>query len=328
MDMHGVTNDTSTSSGRESCADGTGDTCASLNKMEQISPPTPRWRHGCISKYMHGTCEDQYCSSLHDLNSEETEVLLKHKEQALHVVFSDTSSHSTTHSTHGTQRNSASDPSEQQSNAESGTQDLRQQLSKKFAGMDDGTILRKLPLTRSGHPSSMGSVMHAHGTCRPCRFILLGQHCRHGFRCHFCHLEHSQLSGLLELNPSHDGLPPTAATRPSKAKRTRYKEMVKELEADIFLDPWGWSIDAVQIPPEIDCKPDVKQKLMIRLATTADKARSSCVQQNNAGGNAGGNNASSSNSARNCSAGMPLGPSQLPSPPSDSRQSSPRIVSL
>merc|ERR1712241_838033 len=132
-------------------------------------------------------------------------------------------------------------------------------------------VMERLPLTTSGHPSSIGSLMHADGACRPCRSILLGQDCPRGFRCRFCHLEHSTLSCLLQ--PGSSRFNEDNRSRPSKAKRDRYKEIVQQMEADILQDPFGWNPESVQVPVELSRKPDVKQKLLIRLATTAERAR-------------------------------------------------------
>jgi len=251
------------------------------SSQEWPSTAHMKWRAGCFAKYKLGGCTDPSCSRVHDLNPGEICSFLHCLEQTHHVIFPDSSSE-----TQGAQW--PSDPGDRCTSERLEYEDLQKSLREKFRGMSEAELVTKLPLTKSGHPSSMGSVLHASGKCRPCRNMFASHGCSDGVRCLFCHQEHSALSQLVESHLScvneHDdpeengdaGKP--SRFRPSKAKRDHYKEMVKELEADIQKDPFGWSIDSVVIPPAIAGKPSVKKKLLIRLALMADAARSSQMQ--------------------------------------------------
>jgi len=247
----------------------------------QERPPTAhmKWRAGCFAKYKLGGCTDPSCDRVHDLSPCEIVSFLHWLEQTHHVIFPDSSSE-----TIGAQR--PSDPVERCTNERLEYEDLQKALRERFRGMTEAMLLTKLPLTKSGSPSSIGSVLHASEKCRPCRNMFASHGCPDGVRCLFCHQDHSALSHLVESvscadehdDPEENGdAGKPSRFRPSKAKRDYYKEMVKQLEADIQKDPFGWNIDSVTIPPAIANKPSVKKKLLIRLALIADTARSSQI---------------------------------------------------
>eukprot|EP00419_Tripos_fusus_P006746 CAMPEP_0172674604 /NCGR_PEP_ID=MMETSP1074-20121228/12824_1 /TAXON_ID=2916 /ORGANISM="Ceratium fusus, Strain PA161109" /LENGTH=306 /DNA_ID=CAMNT_0013492027 /DNA_START=15 /DNA_END=935 /DNA_ORIENTATION=- len=248
----------------------------------QERPPNEKWRAGGLGKYKFGDCTDPSCNRVHDLNDGEICSFLHYLEQTRHVIFPDSSSE-----TQRAQRSSESPRMEQHRCASKRLEyeDLQKSLRERFRGMTEAMLLTKVPRTPSGNPTSVGSVLHESGRCRPCRNMLMPHGCPSGVRCLFCHQEHTALSQFAESHLScvdeHDDLEENSdksrpeRSRPSKAKRDQYKEMVMKLEADIHKDPFGWNIESVVVPPAIANKPSVKKKLLIRLALTADAAQSS-----------------------------------------------------
>jgi len=163
---------------------------------------------------------------------------------------------------------------------------LNRILCRHFSSISSAMLEANLPLTQSGHPSSMGSVLHAAGICKPCRYILASEECPYGTSCLFCHLDHSTLCNQVESHccclDEDDGLDKKHEPRrnlPSKQARDHYKRAAQQLEAEVLQDPFGWSIESVEIPHRIARKPDVKKKLLMRLARFADAARSSQMHQ-------------------------------------------------
>lgn len=53
-------------------------------------------------------------------------------------------------------------------------------------------LIGRLPRDEEGRPTSVGSVGHVVGTCRPCAFLTSEQRpCQNGVRCLFCHFPHA-----------------------------------------------------------------------------------------------------------------------------------------
>jgi len=53
------------------------------------------------------------------------------------------------------------------------------------------SVLARVPYDELGRPTSLGSLAHALGECRPCAFLGSEQRpCQNGVRCPFCHLPH------------------------------------------------------------------------------------------------------------------------------------------
>lgn len=53
------------------------------------------------------------------------------------------------------------------------------------------SVLARVPYDELGNPTSLGSLGHALGECRPCAFLGSEQRpCQNGARCPFCHLPH------------------------------------------------------------------------------------------------------------------------------------------
>mmetsp|Transcript_65647 Transcript_65647/g.166492 ORF Transcript_65647/g.166492 Transcript_65647/m.166492 type:complete len:157 (-) Transcript_65647:18-488(-) len=67
-----------------------------------------------------------------------------------------------------------------------------------------------LPVDENGQLTSVGSLLHEKGLCRPCLFLKTPIGCRMGVNCKFCHIWHKAGD----------------SRRPCKAKRDRYKSLV------------------------------------------------------------------------------------------------------
>lgn len=72
------------------------------------------------------------------------------------------------------------------------------------------SVLQAVPLDDSGRITSIGSVVHAQGICRPCVYARSARGCKFGIACEFCHFV------------SEHYLVPRA--RPCKQKRDRIKK--------------------------------------------------------------------------------------------------------
>jgi len=209
--------------------------------------------------------------------------------------------------------------------------DLKHILCRHFSSISSQMLEANLPLTQSGDPSSMGSVLHAAGTCKPCRYILASEACPYGTRCLFCHMDHStvckEVGCCFDEDDRLDKKHEPQRNLPSKQARDHYKRIAQQLEAEVLQDPFGWSVESVEIPHRIARKPDVKKKLLMRLASLADVARSSQMHQiqqqvptTNAlaldvpvssTGSSGSSSSSSSSTASSQSDGRPRNPPHL-----------------
>ncbi|CAK9069451.1 Uncharacterized protein SCF082_LOCUS34773 [Durusdinium trenchii] len=79
-------------------------------------------------------------------------------------------------------------------------------------------LISKLPKDQSGCVTSLGSLFHKEGQCKPCAYWFKGQ-CKNGICCHNCHLVHqgqrpkrlrpgkTQKSGAGEMNLPEDEMP-------------------------------------------------------------------------------------------------------------------------
>mmetsp|Transcript_60186 Transcript_60186/g.193782 ORF Transcript_60186/g.193782 Transcript_60186/m.193782 type:complete len:279 (+) Transcript_60186:147-983(+) len=76
--------------------------------------------------------------------------------------------------------------------------------------------LASIPRDENGKISSLGSIPHVTGTCKPCIFVRAGIGCQNGVRCEFCHLTHQ-----------HKSKP-----RPCKGKRDRYRKLILRAESE------------------------------------------------------------------------------------------------
>lgn len=69
-------------------------------------------------------------------------------------------------------------------------------------------VYEQIPLNEAGEPSSIGSIAHTAGTCRPCLFFFQAT-CTKGVDCTYCHLRHHGM----------------------KKKRIRMSKKVREMQA-------------------------------------------------------------------------------------------------
>jgi len=106
---------------------------------------------------------------------------------------------------------------------------------------------------------SIGSVLHAQGTCRPCIFVRKETACLSGVQCRFCHFPHHDKTGKIRL-------------RPCKDKRDRYKKILNNLADQIAENPDNFAPEAVQLPTSIAKNEYVKQRMLSRLSDVATKS--------------------------------------------------------
>jgi hypothetical protein len=74
-------------------------------------------------------------------------------------------------------------------------------------------LLPRIPLGEGGHLTSVGSIRHADGSCKPCTFLYTRLGCEKSIRCEFCHMFH----------PSKD------RRRLGKNKRGRYRQLISRV---------------------------------------------------------------------------------------------------
>merc|ERR1712129_48729 len=144
-----------------------------------------------------------------------------------------------------------------------------------MGGMDTQQLEENLPKGPTGEVTSMGSVLHASGRCRPCRYIVAAKPCSMGMRCSYCHLPHESTDGDgddrdEECRVEDDRDEGTTGRRPSKAQRLRYRRLVEEMETEIRADPFGWNIKDAKMLPSMEQNPELKQTYLGRLASIRD----------------------------------------------------------
>lgn len=119
--------------------------------------------------------------------------------------------------------------------------------------------LHSIPLDAAGRQTSLGSVAHVAGECKPCLFINTKMGCQNGTNCQFCHFPHKRQNKL----------------RPCKGKRDRYRQLVARMEQMIECDPDGFDDKQLNLPPSIAGNHVLKAKLMTKMHAHAQlvKAR-------------------------------------------------------
>mmetsp|Transcript_111899 Transcript_111899/g.316850 ORF Transcript_111899/g.316850 Transcript_111899/m.316850 type:complete len:319 (+) Transcript_111899:75-1031(+) len=97
------------------------------------------------------------------------------------------------------------------------TEDLTQQEIRVLTPLDLEVLKQHpdIPLDRHGNPTSIGSIVHHSGTCKPCAFVHTCM-CTSGIQCEFCHFPHKR------------GKHP----RPSKKKRERYQNIINRCNTE------------------------------------------------------------------------------------------------
>lgn len=90
--------------------------------------------------------------------------------------------------------------------------------SKDLIKFTDEEAKKWIPKDKNGEPHlSIGSQHHENGTCRPCAFFSVGNSCKNGIRCYFCHHFHSV----------------ARRERLCKKKRVMLKKMKEEVQAEL-----------------------------------------------------------------------------------------------
>jgi len=113
----------------------------------------------------------------------------------------------------------------------------------------DDTVL----LDEQGNPTSVGSVSHYEGTCKPCLFVTTHRECRNGLSCTFCHFPHK---------------------RASAGKRGRLRRYMERAENIVDNDPNKLGDITAKLPPSIDKDEKRKKDVIGKLVARASKARS------------------------------------------------------
>jgi len=258
--------------------------------------PVERWRRACHAQYVLGACNDINCTYLHDLSRSEVEAFLNVSKHSNHRVFESNSSSSKSGRVFDSNSSSSgkkSGSSSQSQHAGSSVgqdvafderlqrrrlqyQQYQSLLRTRFQGMNADEIASAVPLMPSGEPSSIGSVLHKSGVCRPCRNIALSKTCADGVQCLYCHLRHQMPPQLVEAQRAarleQDGSMATKKKgRPCRAEREEYRQCVAEHEAEIKKDPFNWKAESVVVPPFIT-GPELVMKFLRRLETIAADA--------------------------------------------------------
>jgi len=254
----------------------------------------PRWHHGCYMKYRMGACNEPSCSYLHDLDSKERACFLALTEREKHIVFRSERSDSSVgrdrsrdlgdHSEFSSDDDEEAQPdssrrdSQQQPRA---YHNLIQQLRDKFKDYDNADLVACLPCDSAGQATSIGSTLHMTAQCKPCRYKIMQQPCADGVRCMYCHMDHNLSTSLESVNiaqqPTADG-GGKSKVRPCKGKRDRYRKHVSRITEQIMANPFSWSVDRMEIPPSIECNPELKRKFLARMAVIAEHARTQGAQ--------------------------------------------------
>merc|ERR1712176_548806 len=95
------------------------------------------------------------------------------------------------------------------------------QFTEQELAEQDQEALKGIPLGEDGQPTSLGSINHDTGTCKPCLFSNSKTGCQNGRMCQFCHFPHKRKD----------------KPRPCKGKRERYRKLIQRMEDLIEADP-------------------------------------------------------------------------------------------
>jgi len=244
------------------------------------------WKRACHAKYVLGVCRDKRCNYVHDLDSGDITKFAASRQGLRHHVF-DTASTSGSNSA-SSSFGGSSFTGDIQGDNRSRTirmqyQEHQRKLRARFQRMNATELAAALPMTLSGEPSSIGSVLHESKECRPCRNMLVSNKCNAGMQCMYCHLEHQIPSQVLEAQCATEGEPSSErekgrkGRRPSKAMRCEYRKVLAQYEVEIKKDPLHWKAESVIIPTYL--KDPVRiMKFMRRLENVAFEARQSRLE--------------------------------------------------
>jgi len=257
--------------------------------------PPPRWHRGCYSKYSVGICRVAHCPYFHDLTPGDAQRLLDwKKENQRHLVFTCRSTPNSDTDASDSSNGSDRQPHEASSIAEliesaalipsmgPQRQQLIRKLKEHFIDVDDDELRKLLPSDDADRETSIGSLFHDSGRCRPCRNMLAGQVCSKGIRCGFCHYPHDQVPASAVDTDFSDRR--RSGTRPCKTQRDKYRKHVERIEEQIRANPWSFDTATVHLPPNIfDGRPELKNKFMMRLSGLVDLAKAECLAAGQAG---------------------------------------------
>lgn len=259
-------------------------------------------------KYRLGACNEPSCAHLHDLDGKETACFIAWTERENHDVFCSERSDSSGGPGVGYRESrdlgddskvsSDDDAEETQPDFSScrdcqpkttAYHDLAQHLREKFKNCDDDALVACLPRDSAGQLTSIGSTLHQSTKCKPCRYKITSLPCADGLRCLYCHMDHSLCpavgSASSAQQPTSDGGKPKV--RPCKGKRDRYRKHVTRISEQIMADPFSWSAEKMDIPPSIECNPELKRKFMARMALISEQARTRGVHAASSSGATG-----------------------------------------
>mmetsp|Transcript_22405 Transcript_22405/g.76773 ORF Transcript_22405/g.76773 Transcript_22405/m.76773 type:complete len:261 (-) Transcript_22405:146-928(-) len=116
-----------------------------------------------------------------------------------------------------------------------------------------------IPLDENGELTSVGSMKHAEGKCKPCLYNYNGTPCAAGVSCRFCHFPHKTL-GRVRL-------------RPCKGRREKVKKALDRIQKDVKDDPDNFDLLNLELPGTIANTPYLKDKLISRLSAYAEEVR-------------------------------------------------------
>lgn len=155
---------------------------------------------------------------------------------------------------------------------------MAKQLRERYETTSDAALEQLIPKGPTGSITSIGSLLHAEGNCRPCRMMMTGESCKYGIRCSYCHLPHEKLqnalrSTLSSLRTGDENTELKCEGRPSKEKRDRYNKFVKRVEEQIEANPFGFNIDAIELPQAWSSKPDLLVKFRMRMQNKLEETR-------------------------------------------------------
>lgn len=122
---------------------------------------------------------------------------------------------------------------------------------------DLAAMYSKIPVDEFGRLTSIGSMTHISGECKPCLFVHTVGGCQGGLLCEFCHFSHKR----------------KAKPRPCKGKRDRYRKLLAKLEKTIEENLDTWNEHTVELPPSIRGNPSLRSKMMDRLRGYAENVK-------------------------------------------------------
>lgn len=117
----------------------------------------------------------------------------------------------------------------------------------------------QVPRDENGEPTSIGSVGHEQGACKPCLFAHAAVGCLNGVACDFCHIPHKRKN-----------LP-----RPCKGQRDRrFRRFITQVERTMEHDPESLDLGLPQsLPPSVETNQALRIKLIQNLQARAKQVK-------------------------------------------------------